>query len=89
MELSSEKLPFLDILICKENTEVYTDIYYKGTDSHQYLHFFMPSKTCQTEYTICISKKNMHHCKKRRHQKHSTGRTRNLSNQPKLPKETY
>ena len=40
MEFSSEKLPFLDILICKENTEIHTDIYYKGTDSHQYLDFF-------------------------------------------------
>ena len=40
MEFSFEKLPFLDILICKENTEIHTDIYYKGTDSHQYLDFF-------------------------------------------------
>ena len=40
MEFSSEKLLFLDILICKENTEIHTDIYYKGTDSHQYLDFF-------------------------------------------------
>ena len=36
MEFSSH----FDILICKENTEIHTDIYYKGTDSHQYLHFF-------------------------------------------------
>ena len=40
MEFSPEKLPFLDILICKENTEYIRDIYYKGTDSHQYLDFF-------------------------------------------------
>ena len=39
MAFSFEKLPFLDILICKENTEIHTDIYYKGTDSHQYLDF--------------------------------------------------
>ena len=40
MEFSSEKLPFLDILICKKNTEIHTDIYYKGADSHQYLDPF-------------------------------------------------
>ena len=40
MELRSKKLPFLDILICKKNTKIHTDIYYKGTDSHQYLDFF-------------------------------------------------
>ena len=40
MEFSFEKLPFLHILICKENTEIHTNIYYKGTDSHQYLDFF-------------------------------------------------
>ena len=38
MEFNSEKLPFLDIQICKENTEMHS--YYKGTDSHQYLDFF-------------------------------------------------
>ena len=38
MEFSSENLPFLNILICKENTEIHS--YYKGTDSHQYLDFF-------------------------------------------------
>ena len=87
MEFSSKKLSFLDILICKENSEIHS--YYNGTDSHQYLDFFSchPKHVKQSNYTACISKKNMHHCNKRRHQKHSIGRTRNLSKQPKLPKK--
>ena len=47
MESNTEKLPFLDILICKNNTEIYTDIYYKTTDSHQYLDFF----SCHPKHT--------------------------------------
>ena len=47
MEANPNKLSFLDILICKENTHVYTDIYYKETDSHQFLDFF----SCQPKHT--------------------------------------
>ncbi|XP_062609924.1 uncharacterized protein LOC134271725 [Saccostrea cucullata] len=39
MEKSSTQLPFLDVLICKENNKIATDIFYKSTDTHQYLHF--------------------------------------------------
>ena len=40
IKANRNKLPFLDILICKENTQVYTDIYLKEMDSHQFLEFF-------------------------------------------------
>ncbi|XP_061175938.1 uncharacterized protein LOC133184880 [Saccostrea echinata] len=39
MESSDTKLPFLDVLVIKEDTKLSTDIYYKSTDTHQYLHF--------------------------------------------------
>ena len=38
----------MDILICKEQSgKIYTDIYYKTTDSHQYLDFF----SCHPKHT--------------------------------------
>jgi hypothetical protein len=39
LESSDTKLPFLDVLVIKEGTTLSTDIYYKPTDTHQYLHF--------------------------------------------------
>ena len=39
MEESTDKIPFLDVLVKKQDTELMTDIYYKLTDTHQYLHF--------------------------------------------------
>ena len=39
METSKHELPFLDILIKKDITKITTDIYYKTTDTKQYLHF--------------------------------------------------
>ena len=39
MECSTEKLPFLDNLLCKKENELYTDIFYKTTDTHQYLDY--------------------------------------------------
>ena len=47
IESSEEKLPFLDILIKKENTKVHTDIYYKPTDTKQYLNY----KSCHPKHT--------------------------------------
>ncbi|XP_061180683.1 uncharacterized protein LOC133189301 [Saccostrea echinata] len=38
-EESTDRIPFLDILLIKENDFILTDIYYKPTDMHQYLHF--------------------------------------------------
>ena len=39
MESSTTELPFLDILVIKEDRKIITDLYYKKTDSHQYLLF--------------------------------------------------
>ncbi|XP_062602971.1 uncharacterized protein LOC134264726 [Saccostrea cucullata] len=39
LEMNDEKLPFLDVLVEKKNIRITTDIYYKATDTHQYLHF--------------------------------------------------
>jgi hypothetical protein len=37
MEKSTAELPFLDILIIKQGRKIITDLYYKKTDSHQYI----------------------------------------------------
>ena len=39
MENSENKLPFLDVLVCKSGKGLHTDIFYKQTDTHQYLNF--------------------------------------------------
>ena len=39
MEHSLKELPFLDILIKNVNGQIITDIYYKPTDTQQYLYF--------------------------------------------------
>jgi hypothetical protein len=39
MEESQHKISFLDILITHHGEKLWTDIYYKPTDTHQYLHF--------------------------------------------------
>ncbi|KAJ8020006.1 hypothetical protein HOLleu_41826 [Holothuria leucospilota] len=39
MHCSETELPFLDILVIKSKSKLLTDIYYKATDTKQYLHF--------------------------------------------------
>ena len=36
---SSVEIPFLDVLVRKKDDKISTDIFYKNTDTHQYLHF--------------------------------------------------
>ena len=59
MEQSSDNLPFLDILLCKEEKKLYTDIYYKGTDMHQYLDLFRSCHPKHTKYNIpyCLARR--------------------------------
>ena len=38
-ETSCEELPLIDVMIRKDNTHLTTDIYYKPTDSFQYLQY--------------------------------------------------
>lgn len=47
MEKSNEKLPFLDVLLYKDGKELHTDIFYKETDTHQYLNF----NSCHPKHT--------------------------------------
>ena len=58
MEMSTVKLPFLDILLVKENNELHTDIYYKTTDTHQYLDF-KSRHSKHTKYNIpyCLARR--------------------------------
>ena len=47
MDVQDKELPFLDITIIKENTQIITDLFYKKTDSHQYLIF----NSCHPSHT--------------------------------------
>ena len=40
IEYSNERLPFLDVLLIKSNNRISTDIFFKETDSKQYLNFY-------------------------------------------------
>ena len=39
IENNLKELPFLDILIRNQNGQIVIDIFYKPTDTQQYLHF--------------------------------------------------
>ncbi|KAK3091940.1 hypothetical protein FSP39_023867 [Pinctada imbricata] len=47
MEQSEKELPFLDTLIIKEDNKITTDLFYKSTDTHQYLIF----SSCHPSHT--------------------------------------
>lgn len=47
LECNNEKLPFLDVLLIKSNSNIITDIYSKETDSKQYLNF----NSCHPKHT--------------------------------------
>ena len=90
MEAHPNKLSFLDILICKENTHVYTDIYYKETDSHQFLDFFfMSPETHKTKHSIHSSETYMCSCEKGKYQGKTIGRTRSIFTKAKLPEGNH
>ena len=46
-EYNYNEQPFLDVLVKKEGTKIETDVYYKPTDSKQYLNF----NSCQPKHT--------------------------------------
>ena len=48
IEVNDKELPFLDILLTKEGTRLNTDIYFKPTDTKQYLNY----KSCHPKHTI-------------------------------------
>ena len=47
IEKSEKQLPFLDILLVKTGTQLKTDIYFKVTDTKQYLNFY----SCHPKHT--------------------------------------
>ena len=47
MQTSEYQLPILDVMVIKSNTSISTDIYFKSTDSKQYLNF----KSCHPKHT--------------------------------------
>jgi len=47
IQQSSDQMPFLDIMVIKNGTKIVTDIYFKSTDSKQYLTF----KSCHPKHT--------------------------------------
>ena len=47
IDISVENISFLDINVTKKNCKLETDIYYKITDTHQYLHF----NSCHPRHT--------------------------------------
>ena len=57
IECSDKHLPFLDVLVKKEGSKLERDIYYKPTDSKQYLLF----NSCNPKHPLFASKKNMKH----------------------------
>lgn len=58
MEAHETQLPFLDILLCKDGKTIYTDIYYKRTDSHQYLDFnSCHPKHCKTNIPYTLARR--------------------------------
>ena len=59
LESSDTKLPFLDALVVKEGKTLSTDIYYKPTDTHQYLHF----GSCHPHHTKTAIPYNLARCK--------------------------
>ena len=47
IEYNDERLPFLDVLLIKSNNRISTDIFFKETDSKQYLNF----QSCHPKHT--------------------------------------
>ena len=47
MQYSTTELPFLDVMVIKQGIAVVTDMYFKSTDSKQYLNF----KSCHPKHT--------------------------------------
>ena len=47
IEIDSDKISFLDILVIKYEDKIITDIFYKPTNTHQYLHF----GSCHSRHT--------------------------------------
>ena len=47
MEKDESRIPFLDVLVYKEGRKLHADIFYKKTDTHQYMNF----NSCHPKHT--------------------------------------
>ena len=58
VQKSAENLPFLDIMVIKYGTSIITDIYFKSTDSKQYLNFnSCHPKTTKTNIPFSLARR--------------------------------
>ena len=56
METSDKELPFLDILIKRNDDKIWTAIYFKPTDNHQCLEFSSsPPNHCKKNITFLLA----------------------------------
>ena len=69
----TDKLPFLDILLHKDQNKLYTDIYYKVTPVFR-LSILSPW-TYQKQHSALLSKKNLHYSYKKRFERTMLKRT--------------
>ena len=58
MQKSKEIVPFLDILIRKDGTKIWTDLYTKPTDTRRYLPFSSSHpKHCKVNIPFCLARR--------------------------------
>ena len=58
MEYSKDAIPFLDILIKRNNDKIWMDIYYKPTDAHRCLPFSSNHpKHCKKNITFTLARR--------------------------------
>jgi hypothetical protein len=62
MQESDQSISFLDVFITHNGESLSTDVYYKPTDTHQYLHF----GSCDPRHTkrsipYNLARRNLHH----------------------------
>lgn len=55
--MNNTQLPFLDVMVIKNNTTIATNIYYKSTNTHQYLNFKSSSPTHIKHISFCPARK--------------------------------
>ena len=63
VQKSTEKLPFLDIMVVKHGNSIITDIYFKSTDSKEYLNFnYCHPKATKNKHSILTCTYNLNNC---------------------------
>ena len=58
MACGKDAIPFVDILIKRNNDKIWMDIYYKPTDTHRYLPFFSNHpKDCKKNIPFTLARR--------------------------------